>query len=64
MHREPVDSTFYEPNVIIAAKHEALRPDGPEKYGVKRDDLSCETRCGRNVVLSWEESLLRSAPAA
>jgi nitrate reductase alpha subunit len=55
VHREPVDSTFYEPNVIVSARHEALRPAGPESYGVKRDDLSCETRCGRNVVLSWEE---------
>ncbi len=28
MHREPVDSTFYEPNVIVAAPHEAMRPKG------------------------------------
>jgi nitrate reductase alpha subunit len=55
VHREPVDSTFYEPNVIVAPEHEALRPAGPEAYGVPRSDLSCETRCGRNVVLSWEE---------
>ena len=26
VHREPVDSTFYEPNVIVAPQHEALRP--------------------------------------
>ena len=25
VHREPVDSTFYEPNVIVAPKHEAFR---------------------------------------
>jgi nitrate reductase alpha subunit len=56
VHREPVDSTFYEPNVIVAPKHEALRPEGPEKYGVERSDLSCETRCGRNVVLTWAET--------
>ena len=56
VHREPVDSTFYEPNVIVAPKHEALRPAGPEDYGVKRDDLSCETRCGRNVVMTWAET--------
>jgi nitrate reductase alpha subunit len=55
VHREPVDSTFYEPNVIVAPKHEAIRPDGPEVYGVSRDDLSCETRCGRNVVMPWAE---------
>ena len=56
VHREPVDSTFYEPNVIIGPRHEAFRPEGPEEYGVKRDDLRCETRCGRNVVLTWEEA--------
>jgi nitrate reductase alpha subunit len=62
VHREPVDSTFYEPNIIVAPKHEALRPDGPEKYGVKRDDLSCETRCGRNVVYSWAEAKKTAHP--
>ncbi len=56
VHREPVDSTFHEPNVIVAPPHEALRPAGPEAYGVAKDDLSCETRCGRNVVLSWRET--------
>ena len=56
VHREPVDSTFYEPNIIIAPAHEAIRPAGPEQYGVKRDDLSCETRCGRNVVMSWDQA--------
>jgi nitrate reductase alpha subunit len=64
VHREPVDSTFYEPNVIISGKHEALRPAGPESYGVRRDDLSCETRCGRNVVLSWEECRKTAHPLA
>ncbi len=64
VHREPVDSTFYEPNVIIAAKHEALRPASPESYGVSRTDLSCETRCGRNVVLTWEEAKKTAHPLA
>jgi len=64
VHREPVDSTFYEPNIIISPKHEAMRPEGPEKYGVKRTDLSCETRCGRNVVLTWDEAKKTSHPLA
>jgi nitrate reductase alpha subunit len=64
VHREPVDSTFYEPNIIIAPKHEALRPEQPEDYGVRRDDLSCETRCGRNVVLSWQEAKKTRHPLA
>ena len=62
VHREPVDSTFYEPNVIIAPPHEALRPAGPEAYGVARDDLSCETRCGRNVVLTWADAKRTAHP--
>nr|MBP9664997.1 molybdopterin-dependent oxidoreductase [Pyrinomonadaceae bacterium] len=62
VHREPVDSTFYEPNVIISAPHEALRPAQPEDYGVKRDDLSCETRCGRNVVYTWAEAKTKPHP--
>ncbi|MCR4415615.1 MAG: molybdopterin-dependent oxidoreductase, partial [Thermoguttaceae bacterium] len=64
VHREPVDSTFYEPNVIIAPRHEAIRPAGPEQYGVARDDLSCETRCGRNVVLTWAEAGRTTHPLA
>jgi nitrate reductase alpha subunit len=62
VHREPVDSTFYEPNVIVAPKHEALRPASPESYGVARTDLSCDTRCARNVVLTWEECKKTSHP--
>lgn len=64
VHREPVDSTFYEPNVIVAPKHEAIRAAEPESYGVKRDDLSCETRCGRNVVLTWAETKQTKHPLA
>jgi nitrate reductase alpha subunit len=62
VHREPVDSTFYEPNIIVAPKHEAIRAAGPEAYGVKRDDLSCEVRCGRNVVLSWADAKKTAHP--
>ena len=63
VHREPVDSTFYEPNIIIApANHEAMRPATPESYGVSRDDLSCETRCGRNVVYTWAEAKTHPHP--
>ena len=64
VHREPVDSTFYEPNVIVAPKHEAIRPAGPEAYGVAPDDLSCETRCGRNVVMPWAQLRRTAHPLA
>jgi nitrate reductase alpha subunit len=56
VHREPIDSTFYEPNVIVSPPHEALRPKGPGDYGVLPADLDCETRQGRNVVKTWAET--------
>ena len=65
VHREPIDSTFYEPNVIVApAKHEFIRARGPESYGVDRNDLSCETRQGRNVVKTWAETKATKHPLA
>jgi nitrate reductase / nitrite oxidoreductase, alpha subunit len=64
VHREPVDSTFYEPNVIVAPRHEAIRPAGPEDYGVSRGALDSETRCGRNVVKTWEETKNSPHPLA
>jgi nitrate reductase alpha subunit len=60
VHREPIDSTFYEPNVIVAPPSEWIRPAGPEDYGVGRDDVSGETRQGRNVVRPWSEQ--KNAP--
>lgn len=60
VHREPVDSTFYEPNVILAGDHPAVRPRTPSDFNVPADDISGETRQGRNVVMTWQE-ILRSA---
>jgi len=64
VHREPIDSTFYEPNVIVAPPHPAIRPKGPEAYGVAREDLSCEVRQGRNVVKTWAETARTAHPLA
>jgi nitrate reductase alpha subunit len=64
VHREPIDSTFYEPNVIVAPAHEALRPKGPADYGVPVTDISCETRQGRNVVKTWAETKASPHPLA
>lgn len=64
VHREPIDSTFYEPNVIVAPRHEALRPKGPADYGADPEDLSCETRQGRNVVKTWAETKQSRHPLA
>jgi nitrate reductase / nitrite oxidoreductase, alpha subunit len=64
VHREPIDSTFYEPNVIVAPRHEAIRPDTPDRYGVALDDLSNENRQGRNVVKTWAETKKSPHPLA
>jgi nitrate reductase alpha subunit len=62
VHREPIDSTFYEPNVIVSPPHEAMRPKGPADYGVALTDLSCEVRQGRNVVKTWAETKASAHP--
>lgn len=51
VHREPVDGTFYEPNVIVCGATNLIRPKGPEEYGLSRDDLSVEVRQVRNVII-------------
>jgi len=51
VYREPVDGTFYEPNVIVCGAKNLINPKPPEEYGLSRDDLSVEVRQVRNVVI-------------
>jgi nitrate reductase alpha subunit len=62
LHREPVDSTFYEPNVIVASPHPLIKPKSPEDYGFKRSDISRETRQVRNVIYTVDELLKTKHP--
>ncbi|HXH18055.1 MAG TPA: molybdopterin-dependent oxidoreductase [Chitinophagales bacterium] len=62
--REPVDSTFYEPNVIVSKKHPVINPETPDKYGVPENDLSTDVRQGRHVVKSWDEVKKTTHPLA
>ncbi len=62
VYREPVDSTFYDPNVIVARPHPAIRPRTPEDYGFARDRRDWAARQGRNVVLAPEELLRTQHP--
>lgn len=55
VHREPVDGTFYEPNVIVCGATDLIRPQPPEAYGLRRDDLSTEVRQVRNVIVKPSE---------
>jgi len=62
VYREPIDSTFHEPNVIVGKKHPAIRPVKPEDWGFSSDDLYTETRQVRNIQLSVEELLKTKHP--
>ena len=60
--RETVDSTPYEPSVIHAAPHAAVRPKGPADYGLDPADLSPETRQVRNIARPWSEVKVSAHP--
>lgn len=62
VYREPVDSTPYEPNVIIAHPHVAIRPRIPEDYGMSSSNLSSEARQIRNIIKTPEEILTTQHP--
>ena len=62
VHREPVDSTFHEPNAIVAAPHPLIRPASPQELGLDPQDRSGETRQVRNVVLTPDELLRTKHP--
>lgn len=55
VYREPVDSTFYEPNVIVAGSPLFAAPKAPEAYGVSHRVTTPEARQARNVVKPWAE---------
>ncbi len=51
VHREPVEGTFYAPNVIVSGAPDLIRPNGPEVYGLSLNDQSAEVNQVRNVVV-------------
>ena len=62
VHREPIDSTFYDPNVIVATAHPLLRPKSPEDYGADPKDVSGEARQARHVIRTVDELLQTRHP--
>lgn len=62
VYREPVDSTHYEPNVIVGQKHDGIRAKQPEDFGLKTSDLSVEARQVRNVQKTAEELVKSQHP--
>ncbi|MCM8778743.1 MAG: molybdopterin-dependent oxidoreductase [Candidatus Omnitrophica bacterium] len=55
VYREPVDATFYEPNIIVCGATDLIHPKTPEDYGLSVDDSSVEARQVRNVVIHPKE---------
>lgn len=55
VYREPIDSTFYEPNVILGKAHPAIKPKSPEDYGVSSSETlkDADARQARNIVKDW-----------
>lgn len=62
VYREPIDSTHFEPNVLVARPHPAIRPKSPADYGLDPRDLRTEIRQVRNVVRSGDEFLKTTHP--
>jgi len=62
VHREPIDSTFHEPNAIVAAPHPLIHPKSPREWGLDPEDRSGETRQVRNVVLTPDEVVKTQHP--
>jgi len=62
VHREPIDSTFYEPNVIVAKPHPLLKPKSPQDYGVAAENLSGDARQARHIIKTVDELLKTRHP--
>jgi len=57
VHREAIDSTPYEPNVIVAKPHPLLRPKAPEYYNLGSEEMlkDTELRQARAVIIDPSE---------
>ena len=65
VYREPVDSTRFEPNVIIGKSRAFALMASPESYGLETDGNSlhiAENRQGRNVVLTTAQLMKTEHP--
>jgi len=62
VYKEPVEATFYQPSVIVARPHPAIRPLPPERFGIAPADFGrSDVRQVLTVVLPWEE--LKKTPS-
>jgi len=62
IHREPIDSTPYDPASLVSAPHPLLRPKSPEDYGTKTSDRDADSRQARHVIYTTDELLQTAHP--
>jgi nitrate reductase alpha subunit len=63
LYKEPVEATFYEPSVIVAKPHPALRPASPAGFGIAPADfVKSDVRQVLTVVMPWTELKQRPSP--
>ncbi len=53
VHREPIESTPYLPNVIVAPPHDAIRP---ERRDIPLTANTPDEKQARNIRMTWEEA--------
>ncbi len=62
VYKEPVEATFYQPSVIVARPHPAIRPLPPDRFGIAPADYGrSDVRQVLTLVLPWED--LRKTPS-
>ena len=63
VYKEPVEATFYQPSVIVAKPHPAIRPVPPDKFGIVPGDFAkSDVRQVLTVVLPWEDLKKQPSP--
>ena len=55
VYKEPVEATFYQPSVIVAKPHPAVRPIPPDQFGISPQDFAkSDVRQVLTLVMPWE----------
>jgi len=62
VYKEPVEATFYQPSVIVAKPHQAIRPITQESIGITPADFAkSDVRQVLTIVLPWTD--LKKTPS-
>ena len=56
VYKEPVEATFYQPSVIVAKPHPAIRPVPPDRFGITAaDHAKSDVRQVLTLVMPWAD---------